>query len=110
MNFNIAGLLWMECKQLYHSGLRSYLLDNYNWIDLIVLSHYLSSYLLRFLVDHWIKLADKHYNGTTRAAQALLSRNISRYKLIRDEIFLDTSAASCSYFMKACTSVYISSI
>ena len=31
----------MECKQMYATGLRVYLLDNYNWIDFIVLSLYL---------------------------------------------------------------------
>jgi len=38
------GLLWMECKALYSSGPRVYLLDSYNWIDFIVLSMYLSSF------------------------------------------------------------------
>jgi len=30
----------MECKALYSSGPRVYLLDSYNWIDFIVLSMY----------------------------------------------------------------------
>ncbi|ESO05095.1 hypothetical protein HELRODRAFT_130200, partial [Helobdella robusta] len=56
------GLLWMECKQMHTSGLRIYLLDDYNIIDFIVLSLYLASYTLRFLVDHRIKSVDKWYN------------------------------------------------
>ena len=56
-----AGLLWMECKQMYNSGLRVYLLDNYNWMDFTLLSLYLASYALRFLVDHWIKQSDKAF-------------------------------------------------
>jgi len=34
---------------MYTSGLRVYLLDSYNWIDFIVLSLYLASYVLRLL-------------------------------------------------------------
>jgi len=62
---------------MYSSGIRVYLLDNYNLLDFIVLSLYLASYNLRFLVDQWIKLADRHYNGTARARDALLTRNYS---------------------------------
>lgn len=90
----------MECKQLYHSGVRVYLLDNYNWIDFIVLSLYLSSYVLRFLVDHWIKTADRHYNGTARAQVALLTRNKTLYLAIKEEI--DRVGSTHSYFMKTC--------
>ena len=83
---------------MYHSGLRVYLLDNYNWMDFIVLSLYLSSYVLRFLVDRWIKQADALYNGTARAREALLWRNYTRYDEIQAEIFNDHPR---SYFMKA---------
>ena len=55
---------------MYSSGIRVYLLDNYNLLDFIVLSLYLASYMLRFLVDRWIKQADRHYNGTERAREA----------------------------------------
>lgn len=50
--------MWTECKQMYMCGLPVYLLDNYmyNWIDFIVLSLYLSSYVLRFLVEHRVKV------------------------------------------------------
>lgn len=88
---------------MYNSGLRVYLLDNYNWIDFIVLSVYLSSYVLRFLVDHRIKVADQHYNGTARAREALLNREVDRYFKIRDDIYMDTKTSIHSYFMKACT-------
>ena len=46
---------------MYNSGLRVYLLDNYNWMDFTLLSLYLASYALRFLVDHWIKQSDKAF-------------------------------------------------
>jgi len=45
----------MECKQISNTGLRAYLLGSYNMIDFTVLSLYLASYTLRFLVDRWIK-------------------------------------------------------
>jgi len=34
--WSAAGLLWIECKQMYSSGIRVYLLDNYNLLDFIV--------------------------------------------------------------------------
>jgi len=92
----------MECKALYSSGLRVYLLDSYNWIDFIVLSMYLSSYALRFLVDRRIKLADLHYNGTTRARHALLLHNFTQFHAVKDDIFTDPRHPTYSYFMKAC--------
>ena len=89
----------MECKQMYNSGLRVYLLDNYNWIDFVVLSLYLASYVLRFLVDHWIKMADKSYNGTARAREALSLKEYSKCDQIHQEIFIEDQT---SYFMQAC--------
>ena len=94
----------MECKSLYNSGVRVYLLDSYNWIDFVVLSMYLSSYALRFIVDHRIKFADIHYNGTSRAREALISKNFILYNTVTDSIFTDKRAPTHSYFMKACRS------
>jgi len=86
---------------MYNCGIRVYLLDPYNWIDFIVLSLYLASYVLRFLVDHWIKQADLFYNGTARARQALIDRNFTLYELIERDIFDDNAQQPQSYFMKA---------
>lgn len=86
---------------MYNSGLRVYLLDNYNWIDFIVLSVYLSSYVLRFLVDHKIKRADMRCNGTERAREALLRLDGPLYESIYNDIFKDSQ--SLNYFMQACT-------
>ena len=47
----------MECKQVYNTGMREYMLDSYNLVDFTVLSLYLASYTLRFLVDRWINTA-----------------------------------------------------
>jgi|SRR6218665_1118616 len=99
---SVLGLLWMECKQMYHIGVRVYLLDNYNWMDFIILSLYLSSYVLRFLADHWTKQADLYYNGITNARNALIIRNYILYSRIEREIFDDVTHKTQSYFMKAC--------
>ena len=102
---------------MYSSGIRVYLLDNYNLLDFIVLSLYLASYMLRFLVDRWIKdvdrwikhvdrwikQADRHYNGTERAREALVTRNYTEYDHMKQEIFYDSLHSSHSYFMKART-------
>ena len=100
------GLLWTECKQLYNTGLRVYLLDNYNGLDFLVLSLYLASYALRFLVDFRVKQADRHYNGTARAEEALLNGNLELFAEIRDEIFHDTKDPLKRYFMQACESAH----
>jgi len=100
----------MECKQIYNTGLRSYMLDSYNIIDFSVLSLYLASYTLRFLVDRWIKAADAFYNGTSRARDSLTERNRTEYDLIVNEIFSDDEQPLHSYFMKACTSTTFSYI
>ena len=92
----------MECKQMHSSGIRVYFLDNYNWIDFTVLSLYMASYTLRFLVDHWIKEADNHYDGLHRAREHLLRRNYSMYERLRVEIFDDRTSPIHSYFMQAC--------
>jgi len=97
-----AGLLCMECKHLHKSGVRVYLLDNYKWIDFTILSFYLSSYVLRFLVDQWIKNADIYYNGTAIAQAALRVKNKTLFDYIHDHIFDDTVQPVHSYFMKAC--------
>jgi len=92
----------MECKQIYNTGLRAYLFDSYNIVDFIVLSLYLASYSLRFLVDRWIKTADEFYGGTQRARYSLIERNRTEYDLIVGEIFSDEFQPLHSYFMKAC--------
>ena len=89
---------------MYNAGLRVYMLDNYNWIDFIVLSVYLSSYVLRILVQQRVKIADQHYNGTARAREALHQHDVSLYDSICDDIFNDADQPVYSYFMKACTS------
>ena len=87
---------------MYNAGLRVYMLDNYNWIDFIVLSVYLSSYVLRILVQQRIRIADRYYNGTARAREALLQYDVSLYESIRQDIFSDGDQPAYSYFMKAC--------
>lgn len=44
------GFFWYECKEVWIDGLRSYLLDWWNCLDMVVLSMYLASFALRVLI------------------------------------------------------------
>ena len=105
---DVAGMLWTECKQMYMSGLRVYLLDSYNWIDFIVLSLYLASYVLRFLVSHRVHQADQFYNSiTSRSRDALAARDFRLYDVIVNDTFTNRSSSLHNYFMKACKTVSV---
>lgn len=45
-----AGFLWFECKEVWIEGLRSYLLDWWNFLDMVILSLYLAAFALRLLL------------------------------------------------------------
>ncbi|PWA22667.1 hypothetical protein CCH79_00002024, partial [Gambusia affinis] len=46
----VVGFFWYECKEVWIEGLRSYFLDWWNCLDMIVLSMYLASFALRVVV------------------------------------------------------------
>ncbi|XP_055972402.1 short transient receptor potential channel 2-like [Sorex fumeus] len=46
----VTGFLWFECKEVWIEGLRSYLLDWWNFLDVVILSLYLASFVLRLLL------------------------------------------------------------
>ncbi|XP_067395155.1 short transient receptor potential channel 2-like [Emydura macquarii macquarii] len=46
----VAGFFWHECKELWIDGLRGYLLDWWNFLDIVILSLYLASFALRLMV------------------------------------------------------------
>ncbi|KAJ6664829.1 hypothetical protein lerEdw1_005801 [Lerista edwardsae] len=46
----VAGFFWFECKEVWIEGLRSYLLDWWNFLDMVILSMYLASFVLRVLI------------------------------------------------------------
>ncbi|XP_057551588.1 protein XNDC1N isoform X2 [Hippopotamus amphibius kiboko] len=46
----VAGFLWFECKEVWIEGLRSYLLDWWNFLDMVILSLYLAAFALRLLL------------------------------------------------------------
>ncbi|CAM5074734.1 unnamed protein product [Eretmochelys imbricata] len=46
----VAGFFWYECKEVWIEGLHSYLLDLWNYLDIVILSLYLASFTLRVLV------------------------------------------------------------
>ncbi|XP_004683743.2 PREDICTED: short transient receptor potential channel 2-like [Condylura cristata] len=46
----VIGFLWFECKEVWIEGLRSYLLDWWNFLDVVILSLYLAAFALRLLL------------------------------------------------------------
>ncbi|XP_061155481.1 short transient receptor potential channel 2-like [Syngnathus typhle] len=46
----VVGFFWYECKEVWIEGLRSYFLDWWNCLDMVVLSMYLASFALRVLI------------------------------------------------------------
>ncbi|XP_068187693.1 short transient receptor potential channel 2-like [Antennarius striatus] len=46
----VVGFFWYECKEVWIEGLRSYFLDWWNCLDMMVLSMYLASFVLRVLI------------------------------------------------------------
>ncbi|XP_071074336.1 protein XNDC1N isoform X1 [Dasypus novemcinctus] len=46
----VTGFLWFECKEVWIEGLRSYLLDWWNFLDVVILSLYLAAFVLRLLL------------------------------------------------------------
>ncbi|KAF7697167.1 hypothetical protein HF521_005585 [Silurus meridionalis] len=46
----VVGFFWYECKEVWIEGLRSYFLDLWNCLDVMVLSMYLASFSLRMVV------------------------------------------------------------
>ncbi|CAG5875378.1 unnamed protein product [Menidia menidia] len=46
----VVGFFWYECKEVWLEGLRSYFLDWWNCLDMMVLSLYLASFALRVLI------------------------------------------------------------
>ncbi|XP_062309290.1 transient receptor potential cation channel subfamily C member 2b [Osmerus eperlanus] len=46
----VVGFFWYECKEVWIEGLRSYFLDWWNCLDMMVLSMYLASFALRVVV------------------------------------------------------------
>ncbi|XP_036760123.2 protein XNDC1N isoform X2 [Manis pentadactyla] len=46
----VTGFLWFECKEVWIEGVRSYLLDWWNFLDMVILSLYLAAFALRLLL------------------------------------------------------------
>ncbi|XP_042567423.1 transient receptor potential cation channel subfamily C member 2b [Cyprinus carpio] len=46
----VVGFFWFECKEIWIEGLRSYFLDWWNCLDVMVLSMYLASFALRVVI------------------------------------------------------------
>ncbi|CAG5122394.1 unnamed protein product, partial [Candidula unifasciata] len=98
--FWVLGLLWIECKQIYSSGARSYIMDYYNAMDFAVLSMYLSSYVLRFFTEIKVREANRSFNGTYRANALLHQKNRTYFDVFLAEM-KDARNSPKNYFMEA---------
>ncbi|CAH1779725.1 unnamed protein product [Owenia fusiformis] len=53
----VVGLVWQECKQLYGEGLEGFVDSWFNLMDFSMLTGYLASFVLRFLVRIKVTMA-----------------------------------------------------
>ncbi|XP_061558130.1 short transient receptor potential channel 2-like [Phycodurus eques] len=60
----VVGFFWYECKEVWIEGLRSYFLDWWNCLDMMVLSMYLASFALRVLITLKAQFLCLDTNGT----------------------------------------------
>ncbi|XP_042355809.1 short transient receptor potential channel 2-like [Plectropomus leopardus] len=60
----VVGFFWYECKEVWIEGLRSYFLDWWNCLDMMVLSMYLASFALRVLIMLKGHFVCHDHNGT----------------------------------------------
>ncbi|XP_049447755.1 short transient receptor potential channel 2-like [Epinephelus fuscoguttatus] len=60
----VVGFFWYECKEVWIEGLRSYFLDWWNCLDMMVLSMYLASFALRVLIMLKGHFLCRDHNGT----------------------------------------------
>ncbi|TNN18347.1 Short transient receptor potential channel 7, partial [Schistosoma japonicum] len=70
--FWILGQLCMECKQVYHYGLRYFFRSYYNFMDWVSIALYLASYSLRIIVDFKVQASMGQYEDALKVAQSIL--------------------------------------
>lgn len=76
-----VGFFWFECKEVWIEGLRSYFLDWWNFLDMMVLSMYLASFSLRMLIllkGHFLCQDQNHTEGCiyfTQTGEELIIHN-----------------------------------
>ncbi|VDP58543.1 unnamed protein product [Schistosoma curassoni] len=70
--FWILGQLCMECKQVYHYGLRYFFRSYYNFMDWVSIALYLASYSLRIIVDFKVQASMRQYQDVLKVAQSIL--------------------------------------
>lgn len=98
--FRSAGLTWVECKQIYHSGAREHFVQQYNIWDFSLLALYIASYSLRYVVWYRVEEADARFNATLRAKAALDEDGVEGLRRVLDEIVHSNKPGS--YFLKPC--------
>lgn len=103
----------MECKQVYHYGLRYFFRSYYNFMDWAAIALYLASYSLRIIVDFKVQSALSLYRAELRVAHGLLvnatcaqsrqcpdfeTHTHHQYVVYRNQILSATSA----YWLRGC--------
>lgn len=79
-----VGFFWYECKEVWIEGLRSYFLDWWNCLDMMVLSMYLASFALRVLIMLKGYFLCHDHKGTeecvyfTQTGEKIMSHNLSK--------------------------------
>lgn len=99
-------MMLSEIKQTAYLGINEYITDMYNVLDYIILSLYSASYTLRVILFVWIRDADKFFNATARAHEALLVGNFSQFSSVADSVkefrlYRQDPRWFRSYFMEA---------
>ena len=94
----------MEIKQVYFTGMLTYLHDGYNIMNFCVLKLYTASYTLRIIVDQWVSEADLLFKGTKIAREALERSDFESF----NEHLANISCSSHEkkYFMEACNDYF----
>ncbi|VDQ12110.1 unnamed protein product [Trichobilharzia regenti] len=115
---SITGQLCMECKQVYHYGLRYFFRSYYNFMDWVSIALYLASYSLRIIVDFKVQASMGRYEAQLKLAQSILlnatcsaSKSCSNtetthqdYVNYRNKILIPESA----YWLRGCKLIHLS--
>ena len=97
----VIGLLWIECKQIYHYGCLQHFRQYYNFMDWALIALYLASYALRFVAHYRIKMADRDLNVSARAAEALAKNDVTIILGILEQAGQPEHSPH-GYFIRAC--------
>ncbi|XP_076470578.1 short transient receptor potential channel 7-like isoform X3 [Babylonia areolata] len=89
----IVGMIWQEVKQLYGEGIMNYFDSLYNYLDTVVLTFYVISFTLRYVVIAKVNFSLKYFEDK-EPWEDLLKGNyeaqLHLYWLIADRFYWDS--------------------